>query len=148
LFAGDAQAGNWQSWLYDFDKPKKDPSKDPLSDEGRAILGSLAFYKVGHHGSTNATPIAAVDAMGSDFVAMCSTQAGTFGNPDPKVGTEVPRTPLLAALEKKSTLVRSDNFAATVDGKTIRAVAGSDETLPRPAAGRFVKGDCYIDYFI
>jgi hypothetical protein len=146
LFAGDAQGGNWQSWLYDFDKPMKDPSKDPLSDKGRNILGSLAFYKVGHHGSTNATPIAAVEAMGQDFVAMCSTQANTFGNP--KVGSEVPRSPLLEALERKSAVVRSDHYAATIDGKTVGPVDGSDEKLPKPALGRLVKGDCYVDYFL
>lgn len=146
LFAGDAQGGNWQSWMYDLDKPKKDPSKEPLSDEAREILGSLAFYKVGHHGSTNATPIAAVEAMGRDFVAMCSTQLDTYG--DPKKGTEVPRVPLLDALEKKSALVRSDHYAVDVEGKAVDAVDGSDEKLPKPTAGRFVKGDCYVDYFL
>ena len=29
----------------------------------RSILGSIDFYKVGHHGSTNATPIPAVGAL-------------------------------------------------------------------------------------
>jgi hypothetical protein len=49
LFAGDAQAGNWRSW-----------SDDAFAD-GRAevtakdLLGRTVLYKVGHHGSHNAT---------------------------------------------------------------------------------------------
>ncbi|MGO6847957.1 MULTISPECIES: ComEC/Rec2 family competence protein [Rhizobium] len=49
LFAGDAQAGNWRSWSdADFDDAgTKITTKDLLS---RTVL-----YKVGHHGSHNAT---------------------------------------------------------------------------------------------
>jgi beta-lactamase superfamily II metal-dependent hydrolase len=146
LFAGDAQAGNWQSWLYDTDKPTSNPSGESLAKPGRDILGSLSFYKVGHHGSTNATPIAAVDAMGKDFVAMCSTQDDTFGNP--KSGTEVPRVPLLEALGKKSTLVRSDHYAAKVAGKSIAAVKGGPAKLPKPKHGTLEGGDFYVDYYL
>jgi len=105
LFVGDAQAGNWTYWMYG-GSPTKTPSLDDLSAEGKSVLRNLDFYKVGHHGSTNATPITAVDAMGGTFISMCSTQADTYGNPEK--GTEVPRDPLLAALAKKSTVVRSD----------------------------------------
>src|SRR5271157_1162409 len=74
LFAGDAQAGNWEYWLYDGDQPTKTPS-DKLGNTGKEVLGKLDFYKVGHHGSTNATPIAVVDAMNTaGLAAMCSTQ--------------------------------------------------------------------------
>ncbi len=105
LFAGDAQAGNWEYWMYG-GTPTKAPVLEDLTAEGKKVLGNLDFYKVGHHGSTNATPITAVDAMGGKFTSMCSTQADTYGNPDK--GTEVPRAPLMEALAKKSTLVRSD----------------------------------------
>ena len=44
-----------------------------LKPDSQAILGKLAFYKVGHHGSTNATPKNALAAMRSGCVAMCST---------------------------------------------------------------------------
>jgi len=148
LFAGDAQAGNWLSWLFDLDNPVKDPSDEDLTAESREILGSLAFYKVGHHGSTNATPISAVEAMGGDFVSMCSTQADTFGNP--RRGTEVPRMPLLEALAKKSVLVRSDHYPAQVNGKNIPPVKGAPEHPPqlKQGRGRLEVGDCYVDYFI
>src|SRR5262249_33266333 len=54
LFAGDAQGGNWEYWIFGADAPAKDPSALKLSNEGQSILGSIDFYKVGHHGSTNA----------------------------------------------------------------------------------------------
>lgn len=146
LFAGDAQAGNWLYWLYDADKPNKQPSGQDLAPEGRDILASLAFYKAGHHGSTNATPIPAVQAMGSGFVTMCSTQADTFGAE--ANDSEVPRIPLMNALEKKSLVVRSDHYAATIPGKMIPAVAGAPATPPRPGAGTIEVGDFYVDYML
>ena len=93
--------------------------KDPgISERAREILGSIDFYKVGHHGSTNATPIPAVGAMPETCVAMCSTETGypsakrTYGNIKKK--TEVPRIALMEALEQQtdSKLVRSDWIAA------------------------------------
>lgn len=146
LFAGDAQAGNWLYWLYDADKPNKKPSTEDLAQEGRDILASLAFYKAGHHGSTNATPIPAVEAMGKGFVTMCSTQADTFGTA--QNDSEVPRIPLLDALGKKSVVFRSDHYAATIPGKNIPAVAGAPAKPPRPGAGTIEVGDFYIDYML
>jgi len=85
LFVGDAQAGNWEYWMYG-GTPDRAPSVDTMSSAGRAILADLDFYKVGHHGSTNATPITAVEAMGGRFASMCSTEKDTYGNAD--IGTE------------------------------------------------------------
>jgi len=42
-------------------------------------VASLDFYKVGHHGSTNATPKDALNAMREGCVAMCSTQPDCYG---------------------------------------------------------------------
>ena len=142
LFVGDAQAGNWEYWMYG-GTPEKAPSIDKITAEGKSILGDLDFYKVGHHGSTNATPITAVDTMGGEFASMCSTQADTYGNPDK--GTEVPRDPLLSALEKKSALVRSDQFKVTV-GDGVPAAKGLDDKAPKPARGKYVVGSIYVDY--
>jgi beta-lactamase superfamily II metal-dependent hydrolase len=146
LFAGDAQAGNWEYWLYDLDKRVKDPSTLPMTQAGKDILGSIVFYKVGHHGSTNATPITAVEAMGTDFVAMCSTEGGTFGSVENE--SEVPRAPLLAALATKSAVVRSDQIAVDVEGKKVGAAADTPAHPATPKRGKFVVGSCYIDYFL
>lgn len=144
LFAGDAQAGNWLYWLYDLDKPTKKLADEKVTQEGRDILGSLAFYKAGHHGSTNATPIPAVDAMGQGFVTMCSTQHDTFGAV--ANDSEVPRIPLMSALGKKSVVVRSDHYPATIAGKKIPAAAGAPAKPPTPKAGKIKVGDFYVDY--
>jgi beta-lactamase superfamily II metal-dependent hydrolase len=147
LFAGDAQAGNWEYWLYDLDKPTRTPG-DVLSEAGASMLKSLDFYKVGHHGSTNATPIAAVAGFGDGLAVMCSTQGETFGDVDR--GTEVPRDPLLEALGRKcESVVRSDHFAVDHEGIKVPAVAGAPAKLPKPGrGGRFVVGSCFVDYFL
>jgi beta-lactamase superfamily II metal-dependent hydrolase len=80
LFPGDAQWGNWLSWEPDW----------------QSILGDLSFYKVGHHGSHNATPHGALDLMNAQGVAaMASTDTvdsfnrGHFPVPYEKLVTSV-----------------------------------------------------------
>ena len=138
LFSGDAQWGNWANFL--FGGPIGTPGHISLTAQSRAILGNLDFYKVGHHGSTNATPMDVVKAMKAGCVAMCSTDPGAYGNP--AKGTEVPRTPLLAALTEKSQnrLARSDQVAV-----------GSHPPSPDvPALGAPFKSETpgTIDYWI
>ena len=149
LFAGDAQAGNWEYWLYDGIEPTKTPSED-LGELGKQVLGKLDFYKVGHHGSTNATPIAAVKAMNAGLVAMCSTQEDSFGSV--AKGSEVPRIPLMEALDKhERTVVRSDQIAVELnDGVTIPPIESAPAALPKPqpGRGRLHPGPCYVDYFL
>ena len=146
LFAGDAQAGNWEYWLYDLDTPSKTTLGATPTAEGASILGKLDFYKVGHHGSTNATPISAVTAMGTGFAAMCSTQADSFGSV--KNASEVPRGPLLDALGKKCALVRSDQITVEVDGLTVPPAADAPKQVPKPRRGTYVVGSCYVDYLL
>lgn len=143
LFAGDAQAGNWEYWLYGGEKPTTTPAEN-LGEEGTRVLGNLDFYKVGHHGSTNATPIAAVEAMNAGFAAMCSTEAGSFGSV--ANNSEVPREPLMAALGRKCALVRSDQIAAKLADRTVPAMTETHAELPKPKSGTFVPGSCFVDY--
>jgi len=144
LFAGDAQGGNWEYWMYG-GTPEKAPSADKIDKDSASILNDLDFYKVGHHGSTNATPVSAVETMGGNFASMCSTQEDSFGSV--ANDSEVPRGPLLEALAKKSTLVRSDQYAITLPGSEVPAIKGSPKRLPTPKRGRFERGAIYIDYF-
>jgi beta-lactamase superfamily II metal-dependent hydrolase len=145
LFAGDAQGGNWEYWMYG-GTPTKAPSVDELEKDSKELLGQLDFYKMGHHGSTNATPISAVEAMGGDFPTMCSTQEDSFGTV--ANASEVPRIPLLRALGKKSQIVRSDQIEVNVPGNKVPAAHGAPAKLPKPARGRFETGPIYIDYFL
>lgn len=141
LFAGDAQWGNWENFLYGGKMGA--PGHTALTDASKTILGAIDFYKVGHHGSTNATPKDALDAMREGCVAMCSTEPGCYGKPSS--GTEVPRLPLLDAIEKKTNnqLARSDQIGA---GKT-KPTAGLD-ALGKPFSTRTTSGidQLYIDY--
>jgi len=149
LFVGDAQAGNWEHWLFDTDEADKKAS-GKFSKQAEDILSSIDFYKVGHHGSSNATPKRVVEAMaatGRKFAAMCSTEDGVYGNEhpeDPSKGTEVPRVPLLAALGKATALVRSDQIAIKFTGGKEAARVPAD--LPQAVPGRrFEQGTFWID---
>jgi beta-lactamase superfamily II metal-dependent hydrolase len=139
LFVGDAQWGNWAYWLYGKAVTGADPG---ITARAKEILGSIDFYKVGHHGSTNATPIPAVGALNDACAAMCSTATGAYGSPAKK--TEVPRTALLDALEAKTKtrLVRSDWVGA---GKTKPDPQATAELAKLPD-GFTTPGDLYIDY--
>jgi hypothetical protein len=56
LFAADAQVGNWLSW-YDIEawKPTDGAAPSQVTPDIPELLGRVVFYKVGHHGSHNAT---------------------------------------------------------------------------------------------
>lgn len=98
LFPGDAQIENWRYALFDRDD----------SAEIRQRLSTAAFYKVGHHGSLNATPRTLWNGFAhrsetggpGRLRTMVSTLAGKHGAE--ARGTEVPRKTLIAALEKLS----------------------------------------------
>jgi hypothetical protein len=136
LFAGDAQWGNWENFLYGGKIGTS--GHTALTAQSRSILASLDFYKVGHHGSTNATPKDALSAMREGCVAMCSTQPGCYGKASS--GTEVPRIPLLEAIEKKTDnqLARSDQVKAGSQGPT--------KDLDVPTKPFSTPGELYIDY--
>ncbi len=53
LFAGDAQAGNWLSWHDVTFANENGASGQPIT--GTDLLRRTVLYKVGHHGSHNAT---------------------------------------------------------------------------------------------
>jgi beta-lactamase superfamily II metal-dependent hydrolase len=131
LFAGDAQWGNWENFLYG--GKVATGSAGEIKPEARAILEKIDFYKVGHHGSANATPKDAVAAMRVGCVGMCSTQVGAYN--------EVPREPLLSALSTRMNgqLARSDQVAAG-------DAEANDEAGPLASLFRAPVGKLFIDY--
>lgn len=140
LFVGDAQWGDWANFLFG---GPAGVGAGALTDASKTILGSLDFLKVGHHGSTNATPIDVVNALRLGCCAMCSTDPGAYGNP--QRGTEVPRAPLLAALAKQTQghLARSDQVlagTATALGADVGPLDGAFQAGPG--------GKGYIDYHL
>jgi hypothetical protein len=137
LFCGDAQWGNWANFLFG---GPIGTGPATLTENSSKILGALDFYKVGHHGSTNATPIDVVKALRLGCAAMCSTDPGAYGNPDK--GTEVPRIPLLDALKTQTQgrLARSDQVEA--GGKAPDPALGALNAAFTSGAG----GSTYIDF--
>jgi beta-lactamase superfamily II metal-dependent hydrolase len=120
LFSGDSQYGGWRSWL---DRP----------DSGD-ILGDVSFYKVAHHGSENATPKSALEAMRTGGVAaMVSTQD--------KPWPSIPDGPLMDALARKTDkrVFRSDSVSI--------AGAPAGPVLGR-APGGFTVGPFWVDHVI
>lgn len=151
LFAGDAQAGNWEYWLFKMSEPIKDPTKaGDIVEESKNLLQTIDFYKVGHHGSTNATPIQMVEtatarpAGSKGFVSMCSTEDEVYGNPDKS--TEVPRTLLMDALAKGSCLVRSDAIPISIKDPKLSVAARKGVKLPKPKVGKIRKTNLYLEY--
>ena len=155
LFAGDAQGGNWEYWLFKTEGPVKDPTKaGDIIEESKEILNTIDFYKVGHHGSTNATPIQAVEAAiarpksSKGFVSMCSTEDEVFGSRENE--SEVPRLPLMKVLADGSCLLRSDSIPITYTdadtGKQITIKARKGVELPTPKTGKIDAAKLYLEY--
>lgn len=101
LFPGDAQIENWEYAL----------TGEPHKDEVRALLQNVRLYKVGHHGSRNATPKTLWKILSADgtrrkepggLTSVVSTLSGKHGSS--ASSTEVPRASLVAELSKRSNL--------------------------------------------
>lgn len=140
LFVGDAQWGNWAYWLYGKAVSGKDPG---ILAQAKAILGSIDFYKVGHHGSSNANPIPAMAAINARCVCMCSTATGAYGHAENK--SEVPRTALMDSLRDRTRFapVRSDWLPVGDKPADPEALAEMPK-LPPGFSTR--KGHPYIDF--
>lgn len=105
LFVGDAQVGNWLSW-----KDVQWKIDDKTTVSAYDLLARTVFYKVGHHGSHNATlKQHGLELMTSpDLAAFIPTNKVDAKN----VGWgEMPFEPLLDDLEKRTSqrLVRADD---------------------------------------
>lgn len=112
LFPGDAQ---YENWMYALD------TRRPW----RKRLRGVHFYKVGHHGSRNATPRtlwagfrrATATAGKSRLKTVMSTLKGVHGSENSH--TEVPRDTLVDALEANSDFLTTESLAT---GELSRAV--------------------------
>lgn len=114
LFPGDAQIENWR---FAFSQPG-------VLEE----LKDVSLYKVGHHGSLNATPqtlwrnfihASAAENISRRLVTVLSTEVNVHGHAEKN--TEVPRRTLVQELKAKS------QFKTT---QTIDKVAGACAEIP------------------
>ena len=102
LFPGDAQWGTWQTILDDA--------------KMRSLVQRATFYKIGHHGSHNATPQSFV----KDVLAPNVWAALPFARV--QIWPNIPHPDLLAALtDKKARIFRSDEPpAVAIPNVTVR----------------------------
>ncbi len=107
LFPGDAQIENWS---YALSRAKKDKKLHNL-------LADVEVYKVGHHGSLNATPKSLwgmfrhksdEEDRSDRLTTLLSTLPGVHGSA--QRNTEVPRKKLVEELAKESHLVATNKF--------------------------------------
>ena len=115
LFPGDAQLENWRYALQEVGEGKE-AAKNVI------LLSNIDLYKVGHHGSLNATPKqmlwAHLKRRKAPGAARLRTLMGTMPGKHPgKVGGigEVPRKPLLQALREETVLANTDDLKKSKD---------------------------------
>ena len=109
LFVGDAQVGNWLSWPA---VPCGDGTAGKEKITGQDLLRRTVFYKVGHHGSRNATlRLKGLELMDANrLVAMIPVDQKWANN---VMHWEHPALKLLGILEEKTKnrLLRTDKIA-------------------------------------
>lgn len=112
LFPGDAQAGSWRSW-HTLSWTLRE-GHDEREVTARELLRRVVFYKVGHHGSHNATlRVPGLEQMGEDaprLVAMIPTDEA-FARRKGKDGWKMPFAPLYRRLLEKTggRVIRADH---------------------------------------
>ena len=143
LFVGDAQIGNWKSWQ----NVKFDDSGLTASD----LLARTIFYKVGHHGSHNATLKAGgLEAMTSGRLVVAIPVDEEFAH-RPKGGCpngwEMPAAKLLTKLREQASgrVLRGDD-------RFPEGAEMPNEMTDKREWQRFLKDslvdDLFIDYFV
>jgi hypothetical protein len=94
LFAADAQTGNWLSWP----KVKWDVAGISTDD----LLARTVFYRVGHHGSHNATLMAAFEKMSHPDLSALIPVHKKDPNITKRNGWKMPATNLFKRLREKT----------------------------------------------
>ena len=126
LFPGDAQIENWSY-----------PLREALEEKERAeLLGAIDLYKVGHHGSRNATPRSLFALWGETpedgrpLTVLMSTLAGIHGESE---ATRVPRSTLVEALRRRGTFLSTEELEDEQAFVTVSAATKGDaafEVIP------------------
>ncbi|MEM9065194.1 MAG: MBL fold metallo-hydrolase [Planctomycetota bacterium] len=123
LFPGDAQEGSWLSWHGDaISWSVEDPDGDERQVNAADLLSRTVFYKVGHHGSHNATAKGkGLELMGPDLVAFIPVSRETALERNPKGSWKMPAKLLYTRLLERcrGRVIRSDiGWAAEVPADT------------------------------
>jgi len=125
LFPGDAQIENWE-YALKFAKN---------AEANVELLSRTEVYKVGHHGSLNATPKSLWQHFGNKpkLITLMSTRHGKHGKTTSQ--TEVPRTTLVKMLKAESDLHSTVNLKGKGEASLCDEVviAFRNAKKPKPA---------------
>lgn len=114
LFAADAQVGNWQSWH----EQKYTENGADTGETATQLLARTRLYKVGHHGSHNATLKEKGLALmtRTDLFAFLSTDEA-LGKRQGRKGWNMPDPRLYAALQEstRGRILRNDRTYSDAD---------------------------------
>lgn len=117
LFPGDAQVGNWRSWNNQTYARKGAKKKGHTEVTAADLLSRVTFYKVGHHGSHNAT----LRGLGLERMT------------DPRLTAAIPVVEAVAAIQGKG---------RTNSGRGWKMPYGPMyQDLKKRTNGRIVRGD-------
>ncbi len=117
LLPGDAQVENWSYTLDAVLGPDGGPAPSARSAAGRLrrALANVDLYKVGHHGSRNATPRRLASqvwaARTTPLTSVMSTKAAVFGS---TAQGAVPKAQLVSALQALGPVHSTDDLAPGV----------------------------------
>ena len=147
LFPGDAQVGNWESW---HDQTWTGPDGKPLPLKAADLLARTALYKVGHHGSHNATlRTLGLELMTRpDLVAMLPVDA--YVAHEKKGWRRMPFDPLVERLAQRTheRVLRPEQRVATQKWPGGRVRESTEMIDVEVADGRTAKRPLYVEYEI
>jgi hypothetical protein len=130
LFCGDAQIENWEYAL----------TAAPDHEQVLELLRGVDLYKVGHHGSRNATPRTLFNLWNEPatrdrtMTALMSTKTGVFPGTAGS-HTEVPRDSLVTALRQRTSLSSTMNLQPGVTHVELAAHAFGDAPFTVVSSG-------------
>ncbi|MSR58230.1 MAG: hypothetical protein EXS05_11205 [Planctomycetaceae bacterium] len=130
IFPGDAQIGNWQSW---HDVKFTNASNQPAPAQrvtAKKLLNKAVLYKVGHHGSHNATlKTGGLEEMTSgDLIALIPVnEVMAHKKRPPADGWKMPFDPLYERLKELTLgrVLRADRKKSDLDEAQAAAPAGA-----------------------
>jgi hypothetical protein len=164
LFPGDAQVGNWESWHTDSHGTKQVWKVGGRDVTAETLLNRTVFYKVGHHGSHNATLRDGGLEMMTDLRLVAMVPVDFHVARDVKGWAKMPFGPLLARLDElaKGRVILADETVEALRAKVastspkhdavvafLANFRDSDERIQvLDAKGQPAERPLYVDYLI
>jgi hypothetical protein len=153
LFPGDAQVGNWESWHADADGKKRVWKVGGKEVTAEALLNRTVLYKVGHHGSHNATLREQGLEMMTDPGLAAMVPVDVYIAHEKKKWKKMPFDPLMSRLADKTAgrLLQADQPAdrgnsATPQGFQALVTDSKQQIQVEGPGGRPVKRPLYVEY--